>query len=160
MIGTKDLGVDFCDIDEGKLKEVAAETPVRDSSCCNCNQFQSCEFFYLIKITEEEKEKMENVEDDFSQVIKKEMKHLQEVFLERKFFSDNLYTIPKKPKSVFFFRESVVFPSKKTHFELNNEELLMIIKYIELMNQTSLFLQTIVVHTYVLDLVYISFINL
>ena len=37
--------------------------------------------------------------------------HLDGMFLERKFDSDNLYTIPKKPKSAFFFRETVVFPS-------------------------------------------------
>ena len=60
----------------------------------------------------------------------KRMKHLEEVLLEKKFDSDNLYTIPKKPKSAFFFRESVVFPlvhleSKKRHFELTNEELLI-----------------------------------
>ena len=51
----------------------------------------------------------------------KGMKHLEAVFLERTFGSDNLYTIPKKPKSAFFSKESVVFPSvqlelKKGHF--------------------------------------------
>ena len=61
------------------------------------------------------------------------MKHLERVFLERNFDSDNLCTVPKKPKSAFFFRESAVFPSmqlewKKGHFEITNE-LLMIIKY-------------------------------
>ena len=60
----------------------------------------------------------------------KRMKHLEGVLLEKKFDSDNLYAIPKKPKSAFFFRESVVFPlvhleSKKRHFELTNEELLI-----------------------------------
>ena len=60
----------------------------------------------------------------------KRMKHLEGVFLEKKFDSDNLYTRPQKPKSAFFFRESVVFPSvhlesKKRHFELTNEELLI-----------------------------------
>ena len=61
----------------------------------------------------------------------KGVKHVEGVFLERKFDSDNLYTIPKKPKSAFFFRKSAVFPpvqleSRKGHFELTNEELLMI----------------------------------
>ena len=61
------------------------------------------------------------------------MKHLEVVFLERKSDSDNLCTIPKKPKSAFFFRESVVFlpmqlELKKGHFELTSE-LLMIMKY-------------------------------
>ena len=56
---------------------------------------------------------------------RKGMKHLEGVILERKFHSDNLYTIPKKPKSAFYFRESVVFPSvqlklKKGRFELAN----------------------------------------
>ena len=59
------------------------------------------------------------------------MKYLDGVFLEGKFDSDNLYTMPKKPKSLFFFRKSVVFlsvqlESKKGHSELTNEELLMI----------------------------------
>ena len=72
------------------------------------------------------------------------MKHLEGVFLERKFDSDNLYSISKKPKSAIFFSESVVFlpvqhESKKGHFELTNEEQLMIIKYMELFNQITLF---------------------
>ena len=71
------------------------------------------------------------------------MKHLGGVFLQRKFDSDKFYTIPKKPKSVFFFEESVVLwsvqhESKKGHSELTNEELLMICKYMELSNQTFL----------------------
>ena len=61
----------------------------------------------------------------------KGMKHFDGGFLIRKFNSDNLYTKPKKPKSAFFFKESAVFLSvqlelKKGHFELTNEELLMI----------------------------------
>ena len=59
------------------------------------------------------------------------MKYLEGVFLERKFDFDNLYTIPMKPNCAFFFRESVVFPSvqldsKTGHFELTNEDLLVI----------------------------------
>ena len=38
------------------------------------------------------------------------MKYLGEVFIERKFDSDNVYTVPKKPKSAFFFRKSVGVP--------------------------------------------------
>ena len=68
------------------------------------------------------------------------LKHLRG-FLERKFDSYNLYAIHKKPKSIFFFRQSVVFlpvqlESKRGHFELTNEQLLMKIKYMELLNQT------------------------
>ena len=59
------------------------------------------------------------------------MKYLEGVFLERKFDFDNLYTIPMKPNCAFFFRENVVFPSvqldsKTGHFELTNEDLLVI----------------------------------
>ena len=102
---------------------------------------KSCESFYTIKIIEEEKEKTEYAGDGFRHVMSKGMKHLEGVFLESKFDSDNLYTIPKKPKSTFFFRENVVFLSeqlelKKGHFELINEEVLMIIKYMELSNRT------------------------
>ena len=70
---------------------------------------KSHESFYLIKLTEEEKEKTEDVEDGFGHLIKKEMKHLEGLFLKRKFDPDNLYTTSKKPKSTFFFRESVLF---------------------------------------------------
>ena len=70
---------------------------------------KSHESFYLIKLTEEEKEKTEDVEDGFGHLIKKQMKHLEELFLKRKFDPDNLYTTSKKPKSTFFFRESVLF---------------------------------------------------
>ena len=123
---------------------------------------KSGESFYLIKITEEEREKAEDVDNGFGHVIKKGMKGLERVFFERKFDSDNLYTIPKNPKSAFFFREMVVFPSvllesKKGHFELTNEELLMIIKYMELSNRTSLFWQTVLVAClHVLNLVFLS----
>ena len=72
---------------------------------------KSCESFYLMKIAEEEKEKTEDVEDGFGHVIKKGMKHLEGVFLEMKFDSDNLFEIPKKPSSAFFFRERLMFPS-------------------------------------------------
>ena len=95
-------------------------------------------------------------------IIKKGMKHLEGVFLERKFDSENLCTIPKKPKSAFFFIESAVFPpmqleSKKGHFGLTNEELLMIIKYMNY--QTSLFWQTILVaRIHILNLVFLSLI--
>ena len=66
--------------------------------------------------------------------IIKGMKHLEGVFLERKFDSDILCTIPKKPKSAFFSIEKTVFlpmqlKSKKGHFELTEQELVMVIKY-------------------------------
>ena len=59
------------------------------------------------------------------------MKHLKGLFLEKTFDSDNIYTIPTKPKSAFFCREIVVSLSvqlelKKGYFEITNEELLMI----------------------------------
>ena len=147
MIGTENLRIDSDDIDEEKQEEVAAEMLVHDTVVAIAIDPKFCESFYLVKITEEEKENMEDVEDGFGYVIKKQMKHLEGVFLQRKFDSDNLYTIPKKIKSAFFFRESLVFPSlqlelKKGHLKLINEELLMIIKYRELSNQTSLFWQT------------------
>ena len=110
MIGTENLGIDFYDLDEKKQEEVAAEMLARGSLVALAVDPKSCESFYLVNITEEKKEKTEYVEDGFSQVIKKWMKHLEWVFLERKFDSDNLYTVPEKPKSSFFFIESMVFP--------------------------------------------------
>ena len=50
------------------------------------------------------------------------MKHIEGVFLERKFDSDNLCTIPKKPKSAFLYRESVVFPSVQLESKIGNFE--------------------------------------
>ena len=100
---------------------------------------------------------------------RKGIKHLEGVYLERKFHSDNLYTIPKKPKSAFYFRESVVFPSvqlelKKGRFELANEELLMISLIIgSIESNIILRNNTCIVHLYtciaridVLNLVFLS----
>ena len=61
----------------------------------------------------------------------KGIKNLVGVFLERKSDCGKLYAIPKKPGSAFVFRKRLVFPSmqlelKKGHFELTNEELLLI----------------------------------
>ena len=111
MIVKENFGIDFDDIDDGKKKEVAAKMLVRDTVVALVANPKSCESFYLIKIKGEEKETRKDVDDGFRHVIKKEMKHLEEAFLERKFDSDNFYTRPKKPKFPFFFRESVVFPS-------------------------------------------------
>ena len=87
---------------------------------------------------------MEDVEDGFGNVIKKGMQHFEGIFLEKKFDSKKQYTIPKKAKTAFFYRESIVFPSvqlqaKKGHYELSDDELLMIIKYVEVSHQASLF---------------------
>ena len=62
------------------------------------------------------------------------MKHVERVFLEMKFDSGNICTIPKKPTSTFFSGESAVFPlmqleSNKGRYELTNVGLLMMIKY-------------------------------
>ena len=100
--------IDFDDIVEEKQGENAPEMLVRKAVIALAANLKSQESFYLIKITEEEKEKAEDVKDSFSYVTKKAMKHLEGVFLKRKFYSHNLCTISKKPKSVFFFRESVV----------------------------------------------------
>ena len=111
MTVKENLGIDFDDTDEGKQKEVAAEMLVRDTVLALAVNPKSRESFNLIKITGEEKETTEDVEDGFGHVIKKEVKRLEGVFLERKFDSDNFYTRPKKPKFPFFFRESAMFPS-------------------------------------------------
>ena len=111
MTVKENLGIDFDDTDEGKQKEVAAEMLVRDTVLALAVNPKSRESFNLIKITGEEKETTEDVEDGFGHVIKKEVKRLGGVFLERKFDFDNFYTRPKKPKFPFFFRESVMFPS-------------------------------------------------
>ena len=74
----------------------------------------------------------------FSNLVVDEIKHnqkrgkdLEGDFLERKFDCDNIYTIPKKCRSTFFPKESLVLPSvqlelKKRHFELTNEEMILI----------------------------------
>ena len=111
MIVKENLGTEFDDIDEEKQKEVAAKMLVRDTVVAIAVDPKSPESFYLIMITGEAKETTEDVEDGFRHVIKKEMKDLEGELLERKFDSDNVYTIPKKPKFPFFFKEGVVFPS-------------------------------------------------
>ena len=72
------------------------------------------------------------------------MDHFEGIFLEKRFDSETEYTIPKKAKTTFFYRESIAFPSvqlksKKGYYELSNEELVMIIKYVEVAQQASLF---------------------
>ena len=141
-IGTENLGIDFNDIAEEKQEEVAAEMLVRDTVVAIAADPKSRESYH--KDCRRGEREGRDVEDGFGQVIKKGIEHLECVFLERKFNSDNLCTIPTKPKSAFLFRENVTFPSvqlesKKGHFELTNKELLMIIKYMELSNQTSIF---------------------
>ena len=90
MIGTENYGTDVDEIDEGRQEEVAAEMLARDTVVALAADPKSCESFYLIKITEEERAQTEDVEDSFGQVIKKGMKHLEGVFLERKFDSQYL----------------------------------------------------------------------
>ena len=90
MIGTENYGIDVDEIDEGRQDEVAAEMLARDTVVALAADLKSCESFYLIKITEEERAQTEDVEDSFGQVIKKGMKHLEGVFLERKFDSQYL----------------------------------------------------------------------
>ena len=77
MIETENLGIDFDDNDEEKQQEVAAEMLVCDTVVVIATDPKPCESFYLIKIRVEEKEKTEDVEDGFSQVIRKGMKHLE-----------------------------------------------------------------------------------
>ena len=91
------------------------------------------------------------------------MKHLEGVFLERKFNSDILCTIPKKPKSAFFSIEKAVFlpiqlESKKGHFELTNEELVMIIKYMNCQIKHNFDERHICTCIHVLNLVFFSLI--
>ena len=85
MINTKNLGIDLDDFDEEKQERVADEMLVRDTTVALAVDSKFLESFYLVKITEKEKE---DVEDRFSHVIKKGMTHLQGVFSERKFDSD------------------------------------------------------------------------
>ena len=119
--------IDFDDIDEEKQEKVAVEIVVRDTTVAFTADPKSHESFYLMKITEEEKLKMEDVKDGFGYLMKKGMTPLDGIFLKRWFNPDNLYTLSKKPKlfSAFFFRESVLFlsvqlESEKGHFELTN----------------------------------------
>ena len=133
--------INFDNIGEKKQEKIAVEMLVRNTIVALAADPKSHESFYLIKITEEKTEDMKN---RIRHLIKNGMTPLDGVFLKRKFNPDNLYTPSKKSKSAFFFRESVLFlslqfESEKRHFELTNDELLIIIKYVALLNQTSLF---------------------
>ena len=90
--------MNFDDIDEEKRGEVAAKMLVHYTVVALAADLKSRDAFYLIKITEEKIEKTV----DFGHVMKKGMKHLKKVFLEKKFDSNNPYTIPKRPKPAFF----------------------------------------------------------
>ena len=71
---------DFDDIDEEKQEKITAKMLARDAVVALAADSKPCESLYLIKITEVEKEKTEDVEDGFGHVIKKGMKHLEGVF--------------------------------------------------------------------------------
>ena len=71
---------DFDDIDEDKQEKTTAKIIVRDAVAAFADDSKSCESFYLIKITEEEKEKIKDIKDGFGHVIKKGMMHLEGVF--------------------------------------------------------------------------------
>ena len=161
MIVKENLGTDFDDIDEEKQKEVAAEMLLRDTVVATVVDPKFPESFYLIMITGEEKETTEDVEDGFRHVIKKEMKDLEGVFLERRFDSDNVYTIPKKPKFPFFFKKvwcsRQCSLSAKRDFELSHEELLMII-YGTIESNINFTNTIIVARIHVLNLVFLSLI--
>ena len=75
------------------------------------------------------------MEDGFDHVIKKRTKHLEGMFLEKKFVSDDLHRIylriPSLQERVWCFRQSILSQKR----DITNEELLMIIKYMELSKQ-------------------------
>ena len=96
------MELNFDDFDEERRREVAAKMVVHDTVVAIVADLKSRESFYLIKITEEKIEKTEDVEDGFGHVMKKGMKHLGKVFLEKKFDSNNPYRITKRPKPAFF----------------------------------------------------------
>ena len=78
------------------------------------------------------------------EVVKKGMKHFEGIFLENRFDSDKQYVIPKRPRRAFFYRESVVMPSiqlevKKNYYQMSDDELMLVLKYIEVSKQASLF---------------------
>ena len=60
MTGTENLGIDFDDIDEEKQEELAVKMLVCDTVVAFAADPKSFEP-YLIKITEENKDKMEDV---------------------------------------------------------------------------------------------------
>ena len=143
MVGIENLGNEFDgDIDEVQQEQAASEVLVPDIVVALAADSTSRESFYLIKIIEEEQQKLEDDTDDYGHV-KKGVKHFEGLFFERKFDSDKVYTLNEK-KRAFFHKESVVFPSvqlkpRKGEFELRDDELLVIIKYLEMSNVTSLF---------------------
>ena len=54
------------------------------------------------------------------------------------------YYIPRKPRTAYFYKESVILPSvqltaKKTVYVMSDDELLLILQYIDRANQVSLF---------------------
>ena len=72
------------------------------------------------------------------------MKHFEGIFLERKFDLDTKYYFPKKSRTAYFYKESVILPSvqlteKKTELAMTDDELLMILQYVDRANQVSLF---------------------
>ena len=104
MISSYNLGIDF-DSEEEDHDSVANELVVKGSIVALLADDKDNKSFYLVKKIEEEKEKMEDIDDGFGHKVKKGMKHFEGIFLETRYDSDKQYVIPKRPRHVFFYRD-------------------------------------------------------
>ena len=80
--------------------------------------------FYLVKITDEEKEAEHEERDTWGTVVLTGQKHIKGFFLQRRM--DRSFELINGKKAIFF-RESVVWPqvfleAKKKHFTLQIDE--------------------------------------
>ena len=100
--------------------------------------------FYVLKIRKKEEQKDEDIDDGFGHVKRKGVSHYEGVFFEKKFDSNKQYYIPRKPRTAYFYKGSVILPSvqltaKKTVYFMSDNELLSILQYVDRANQVSLF---------------------
>ena len=144
-IGEENLGIEYADEgDEIVQEQTTAEILLIDTvvALATSADDKSTETFYLIKITKEELSKDTDDIDDYGNMVKKGVNHLEGVFFERNSGSDRDYHLTKK--RAFFYKESIAYPfvqlaPTKKCFRLSDDEFMIITQYVEQSYHTALF---------------------
>ena len=128
------IGAEALEDDESIDDDETTEVLIKGSIVALAAGTKGCETFYLIKITEEEREASTAETDEWGTNITGGQLHLRGQFFETESGYDRRYKLLKK--EAIFFRESVVYPfvqmeAKNNYYELSADEYMQITRYIE-----------------------------
>ena len=128
------IGAEALEDDESIDDDETTEVLIKDSIVALAAGTNARETFYLIKITEEEREASTAETDEWGTNITGGQLHLRGQFFETESGYDRRYKLLKK--EAIFFRESVVYPfvqmeAKNNYYELSADEYMQITRYIE-----------------------------